>query len=205
MATVDAVTDLVHDLGYLGLFLLMVGENLFPPIPSEVVLPLAGFLVDDGRMSFAGAVAAATAGSVTGALLLYAIARFGGRPAILRYGRIARLDAEDLARAEAWFARRGPLVVFIARILPVGRSMVSFPAGALRMGIVPFTLLTAAGSAVWNTALIGAGWMLGAEWERVSGTVGGITTVLVVAVTLAVPVVVARWVRRRGRPVAPVP
>jgi len=200
------VTDLVHDLGYLGLFLLMVGENLFPPIPSEVILPLAGFLVSDGEMSFTAALAASTAGSVAGALLLYAFARFGGRPAILRYARITRIRPEDMARAEAWFARRGPVVVLVARVLPVGRSMVSFPAGALRMGVVPFVVLTAIGSATWNAALIGAGWMLGREWERVSGTVGGVTTVLVVGVTVAVPFVLAWWWRRAGtRTPAPAP
>lgn len=197
------MTGIVETLGYPGLFLLMVGENLFPPIPSEVVLPLSGFLVRDGELMFAAAVGAATAGSVCGALVLYAIARYGGRPAILRYGRLARISPEDLDRAEAWFARRGPAVVLVARVLPVGRSIVSFPAGALRMGVVPFTLLTAAGSGVWNTALIGAGWALGREWERVSGTVGGVTTVMVVAVTAAVPFVLAWWWRRRAVPAGP--
>ena len=99
--------DVIYALGYLGLALLLVAENLFPPIPSEVVLPLAGFLVGRGDLSFFGALAAATVGSTAGALILYAMGRWGGRRLVLRYGRWLRVDRPQLDRAEGWFKRWG--------------------------------------------------------------------------------------------------
>lgn len=181
----DWVLNVISALGYLGLFLLLVLENLFPPIPSEVVLPLAGFLVGRGDLGFAGAIAAATLGSVTGALALYALGRWGGRPLVLRYGRWLRVDASSLDRAEGWFERWGDLVVLGARVVPLARSVVSVPAGTSRMPIVRFTVLTAIGSAVWNTALVGMGYSLGANWEAVSEWVGRYSDAVLVLGTVA--------------------
>lgn len=164
----DAVVGLMRALGYLGLFLVLIIENLFPPIPSEAVLPLAGFLVGLGELNFWVAVAVATAGATVGALLLYALGRYGGRPLILRYGRLLRVDAASLDRAEVWFARYGDGVVLVARVIPLARSVVSIPAGTMRMPLWRFTALTLVGTGLWNIILIGAGQLLGENWERVS-------------------------------------
>ena len=192
--------DVIYALGYLGLALLLVVENLFPPIPSEVVLPLAGFLVGRGDLSFFGALAAATAGSTAGALVLYAMGRWGGRRLVLRYGRWLRVDRPQLDRAEGWFKRWGDWVVLFARVVPVARSVVSIPAGTMKMPPLRFTLLTVIGSALWNTVLIGAGVILGANWSTVQNWVGSYSNVvLVVAAVGAAAFLVLRHYRRKNR------
>jgi LPXTG-motif cell wall-anchored protein len=185
--------------GYPALALLVLLENVFPPIPSEVVLPLAGFYVTEGVIGFVPAVASATAGSVAGALLLYALGRFGGRPLILRYSPVLRVTEERLERAEGWFDRYGSAVVLFGRMVPGARSVVSIPAGLSEMGLTRFVLLTAAGSAAWNFLLIGAGWALGRYWRRASEIAGSASTVVLVAAGVAVVVAVAAWLWRRRR------
>lgn len=171
----------------------MLAENLFPPIPSEAVLPLAGFAVDQGRMSLVLALAAATMGSTAGAWILYGVGRLGGRPAAYRYHRMLRLRTTDLDRADAWFDRRGPALVFWARMVPLARSAVSVPAGMAEMPVARFTLLTVAGSLVWNTVLIGAGITLGSNWHLVERVVGRSTLIVAVGVTLLAVAAVVRW------------
>lgn len=193
------VLDVIAALGYLGLALLLVAENLFPPIPSEVVLPLAGFLVGRGDLAFWAALLSSTTGSVAGALVLYALGRYGGRKLVLRYGRFLRVDAESLDRADGWFRRYGDWVVLFARVVPVARSIVSIPAGTTKMPVVRFTALTALGSCVWNALLIGAGVFLGANWQRVEGWVGSYSNVVLIAVAvIAAALLVLRHVRRKS-------
>lgn len=187
--------------GYVLLGALILLENLFPPIPSEVLLPLAGSRVSAGELTYVGTVLAATIGSVAGALVLYAIGRFGGRPVLLRYGRILRLDEERLDRADAWFDRYGPWFVLFGRVIPVVRSVVSVPAGLSEMPIVRFTVLTTVGSAVWNAALIGAGWALGARWREVADVVDRFKYPLLAALVLVAVAWFVVW-RRRRRAVA---
>ncbi len=180
------VLDVIGALGYLGLALLLIAENLFPPIPSEVVLPLAGFLVGRGDLSLWGAIFAATFGSVAGALVLYALGRWGGRKLVLRYGQWLRVDEKALGQAEGWFRRYGDWVVLFARVVPLARSIVSIPAGTMEMPVLRFVVLTTLGSAVWNSILIGAGMVLGANWQAVSGWMGSYSDVVLVAATAAV-------------------
>lgn len=187
----EAARDAVTTLGYPGIFAAMLVECLFPPIPSEVVLPLAGFEVDAGDLNFALVVLSATLGSIAGALILYAIGRYGGRPAVLRYGRVLRVGPEDLARAERWFSRWGDWVVLFSRLVPLVRSVVSVPAGVMRMSVLRFTVLTAIGSLVWNLLLVRAGYQLGANWGEVTGLVE--TYSLVIRVAIALAVVAAGW------------
>ena len=192
--------DVIYALGYLGLALLLVAENLFPPIPSEVVLPLAGFLVGTGELSFFGALTAATAGSTAGALILYAMGRWGGRRLVLRYGRWLRVDKTRLDRAEGWFRRWGDWVVLAARVVPVARSVVSIPAGTAKMPPLRFTLLTVIGSALWNAVLIGAGVILGANWATVQDWVGSYSSVvLTVAAVGAAVFLLLRHYRRKNK------
>jgi len=195
----DWVQDLLGEGSYLVLTALLVLENLFPPIPSEIVLPFAGALVSDGGMGYLGAVLAATAGSLIGALILYAIGRYGGRPLIYRYRRVLRLSEAQLDRADAWFDARGVWIVLLGRLVPGVRSIVSIPAGASEMPLGLFVALTTIGSAVWNAALIGAGWALGDNWEEAAAVVDDFKTVVYVLVAVSIAALAAWFLRRRAR------
>jgi membrane protein DedA with SNARE-associated domain len=192
----QAARDAVTTLGYPGIFGGMVVECVFPPIPSELILPLAGFEVDAGALRFGLVVLAATLGSLAGALILYAVGLYGGRPVVLRWGRVLRVTERDLDRAERWFERWGDWVVLVGRLIPIARSVVSIPAGTMRMGLVRFSVLTTLGSIVWNVVLIGAGYHLGSNWEDVTGVVGSFSFVLGVGALVAV-LAAAWWVVRR--------
>lgn len=165
------IVEVIYSLGYLGLAALVALENLIPPIPSEVILPLAGFLVSQGRFSFVPALVASTAGSVAGALVLYGIGRRLGeervRRLVRRFGRFLLLDESDLDKARGWFERYGREAVFIGRLVPGVRSLISVPAGIARMPIWRFIVYTLAGSTLWNGVLIGLGWVLGSQWAMV--------------------------------------
>lgn len=193
----DWVTDVIDALGYAGVAFLVAVENLFPPIPSEVVLPLAGFVAGRGDANLAGMMAAATAGSLGGAWVLYGLAAWIGpkrlRAFIVRYGRWFGAREADLDRAEAWFDRRARAAVLLGRCVPLVRSIISLPAGFRRMPPVPFTICTAIGSAIWNAALIGAGAVLGDRWERVGDVVGLLQGTVIIIVTALVLVFI--WVR----------
>ena len=193
-----SISDVLSQLGYLGLALLMVAETVFPPIPSEVVLPLAGFLVEQGEFEFVPALIAATIGSLVGAVALEEAARYGGRPFAERFVRFAHQDPAKLDSAERWFQRRGWLMVLAGRCVPGVRSLVALPAGVLRMPRGQYIGLTLIGSAVWNTLLIGAGYVLGAQWERVADVIGPLALPLLV-ITALTAIGAWYWHRRRHR------
>ena len=161
-------------MGYPGLAGIMAFENIFffLPVPSEIVLPLAGWMVGRGvaepvtgaPWSYWIAVLSATLGSTLGALFLYAISAAGARPLLERYGRYVLIDAHDLDVADRWFARYGDLAVLIARVVPIARSAISIPAGISRMPLPRFLFFTVAGTLPWNIALIGGGMLLGNNW-----------------------------------------
>jgi len=190
--------DAVRTAGYPGIIAAMVAENVFPPIPSEIVLPLAGYEVSRGSLAFVWTVLAATLGSLLGAYVLYAIGLFGGRAVVLRWGRVLRVREADLARSEGWFERWGDWVVLVGRIVPLARSLVSIPAGMLRMPLVRFTLLTTIGSLVWNIVLITAGYQLGRQWEDVARVVGRYSDIAALAVAIALVGGLFWLLRRRG-------
>lgn len=196
------ITDVIDALGYVGVAFLVALENVFPPIPSEVVLPLSGFVAGRGDASVVGMVLAATTGSVVGAWILYGIAAAVGpirlHRFVGRFGRWFGVSGEDMTKAEAWFDRRATAAVLIGRCVPLIRSVVSVPAGFRRMAPLPFTICTAIGSLVWNTALVGAGALLGDRWEQVGDVVGLLqTAVVVVIVALVALFVWRRFLRDR--------
>jgi membrane protein DedA with SNARE-associated domain len=205
MTVVGSVLDLAQVVGSwaggLGLAAVMAVESVVPPMPSEIVLPLAGSQLAGGYLAFLIAVLAATVGSVVGAWALYAVGRFGGRPLLLRLHPLLRIDEARLARAEAYFARRGDWLVLVGRLVPGVRALVSVPAGMARMPLGRFTLLTAAGSFAWNAGLIEAGRLLAQRWAEVASVVAPASTGLLAAAVAAVPVV---WSWRRTRAAAAV-
>jgi membrane protein DedA with SNARE-associated domain len=181
-----SLSQVLRDLGYAGLALLMLAETVFPPIPSEAVLPLAGYLVERGDFNYVLVLLTSTAGSVLGAMLLSEAARHGGRPFAERFLRFAHLQPEKLDEAERWFARRGALIVLLGRCVPGMRSLVSLPAGLLRMPRLQYLGLTLLGSAIWNTVLVTIGYLLGSQWERVADVIGPISKPLVAVVVVGV-------------------
>jgi membrane protein DedA with SNARE-associated domain len=209
------VQDVINQFGYLGVALLVVIENVFPPIPSEIVLPFAGFVAQQGATAVntaadaaqsdttvVGMMIAATVGSVVGALILYFVSAAIGperlRGFVERFGKWFGVKSADLVRAEEWFDRRSVVAVLVGRCVPLIRSIVSIPAGFRRMKLTSFVVLTAIGSAVWNIALIGAGAVLGDQWERVGEYVGVFQWLVIAAVLLLlVRFVVSRLKNRR--------
>jgi membrane protein DedA with SNARE-associated domain len=162
------VAGIIDTLGELGVGLLVALESIVPPIPSEIVLALGGFLAGEGRMNLVLVVVAATAGSILGALALYWLGRGVGEDRLRRWlDKIPLVDAEDLDKADRWFQRHGTKAVFFGRMVPVVRSLVSIPAGANRMPLGKFTALTAGGSLIWNGLFVGLGYGLGSRWEQV--------------------------------------
>jgi len=199
------VVDVVGNLGAPGVGLLVALENLFPPIPSEVVLPLAGFTAFTGRFTVVEAILWATAGSVVGAIILYGIGRALGTDRLARIAdRVPLMSASDVHKADAWFDRRGIWAVLLGRLVPGVRSLISIPAGVSEMPLGVFTLFTTIGSLVWNTALILAGYALGSQWQRVENYVGpaGVLVLVLVAVVavwfLARRILAARAARQQS-------
>lgn len=191
-----AITDLIRSAGYAGLFAVVLAENLVPPIPSEIVLPFAGWEVAQGELELLWALVAATAGSVTGALILYWIARRGGRRAILATHRVSRVTAADLDRVDARFRRHGVWLVLAGRCVPGLRSVISVPAGMAHMHLGLFVALTTLGSAAWNSVLIGAGVALGSQFEEVDSVVGPLSTAVVAVLAFVVLFVLVKLRRR---------
>ena len=201
-AIAEWVTGVIEALGYPGLTALVALENLFPPIPSEVILPLAGFLTGQGRFSFLLVLVATTLGSLIGALLLYGIGAAVGRRRVRRlierYGQWALLTTDDLDKAEQWFDRHGSIAVFTGRLAPVVRSLVSIPAGYSRMPLGQFLLLTGIGSALWNGVLVGLGWALGENWHIIDRYVGWLQYLVIAIVAILVLRFVWQRLRARG-------
>ncbi len=192
--------DVMERLGGPGAGLIIAAENLFPPLPSEVILPLAGFTASQGTFTVPGAIAWTTAGSVVGALLLYTLgAVFGRRRFRAVWGRLPLVNMEDLDRTEAWFGRHGAKAIFFGRMIPIFRSLISIPAGIERMPLPLFVGLTTAGSLIWNTLFVVAGYQLGENWHLVEDYAGVFQKVVIVAVVLAVAWFVVSRVRRPQR------
>ncbi len=160
--------DLMDKLGLFGAALAVSLDNFFPPIPSEIILPLAGFAASQGTFTLAGALIATTAGSVFGACVLYWLgAIFGRDRAAWVFEKTPLLKLSDLERTEDWFAKHGGKAVFFGRMVPIFRSLISIPAGVERMSFTLFFILTTVGSAIWNSIFVVAGYRLGANWDAV--------------------------------------
>lgn len=181
-------------LGYPGLFVMMALESMIAPVPSEVVMPFAGFLVFQGQLGFAEVLLVALAGSLAGSLLSYALGLYGGRPLVERYGRWLLLGPKELAWTDRFFARWGALAVFAARFIPVVRHIISIPAGTARMPLRKFLPATALGAFAWNAFLAYMGLRLGPAWESLGSSLGPYEDALLAVVLVAGLAYVAhRW------------
>lgn len=197
----DFVVDIVERLGALGVGVLILLENLLPPIPSEVILPFAGFAAEQGKVNAVAAWVAATTGSLVGAWVLYGIGATVGEERIRELSRkrwFIFFGEKDFDRGDRFFERHGGAVVFFGRFIPLVRSIVSVPAGLERMSLVRFSLFTAIGSGIWNAAFITAGWVLGDRYDQVERYVGPVSKATVALLAVAAVVLVLRKYRRRN-------
>ena len=196
-------------IGYLGIGIGVALETFIPIIPSEVIVPMAGWKVSQSAAdpavverltgapwSFVIALLVATVGAVAGSLAGYLIGAWGGRPLLDRYGRYVHIHAAELDRADAWFARYGYWAVLLGRLVPLVRALINYPAGVARMPIGRFLLFSALGSLPWNAALLLGGYALGANYERLYQAVRPFEYVIYVIVALGVILILYRWTRR---------
>ena len=202
------VVNVMEALGGPGAGLIIALENLFPPVPSELVLPLAGFTAGQGSLSLLGAILWTTLGSLVGALALYWVgAKLGRERTRALAVRLPLIKLADVDKTEAWFAKHGTKAVFFGRMLPLFRSFISVPAGVERMRLSTFALFTTLGSLVWNTAFVLAGYLLGQNWHLVEHYAGLLSRAVVLTSLLTVVVFLAIRVRnnRRERAAAEAP
>lgn len=199
------IIDVITSFGYTGLFLLMLAENLFPPIPSEVIVPVAGIAVGAGEMSLWLVILVSLAGTLIGNLPWFFLARMLGRDRfvglVARFGRWFAVKPEDVTMAIEWFDRHGAKAVLIGRFAPGVRTLISVPAGLSRMPLTTFLILSAVGSAIWIGLLLGAGMLLQGNWQLISSILGPIGKVLLVAIAVGLLgwVLWRRWRERRAR------
>jgi membrane protein DedA with SNARE-associated domain len=196
------ITDFMEEFGYLGIFLMIALENLFPPIPSEIVLSFGGFMTTQSDLTVTGVVIASTLGAVVGAIALFYIGRLLDverlERIVERWGHLLRTDKEDIHKANAWFHRYGIWTVFFCRMVPIVRSLISIPAGMAKMNFPLFLLFTAVGSLIWNMVLVNLGAALGASWSKVLEYMSVYQDIVIVIVG-ALLIVGAVWFFRRNR------
>lgn len=199
----DWIIELLEQTGYLGIAFLMFLENLFPPIPSELIMPSAGFQASQGNLHIVGVVAAGTAGSLLGALFWYWVGRLAGEDRLKgwarRHGRWLTLTPKDIDKADDWFDRHNTLAVFLGRLLPTIRTLISIPAGLFEMRPGPFLLWSGLGTTIWSSALATAGYLLGDNYHAVSGYMNPVANVIIAAIVLAYLYRVVTWRKDRAR------
>ena len=199
---INWATDFIDAIGLIGVALLIALESIFPPIPSELILLLTGSNVAAGRFGYVGGVIASTVGSVIGAYVLYGIGRALSEDRLERFlstvGRVVGLKRSDVHKGFVWFERHGSLVLFFGRLVPVVRSVVSIPAGAEKMSLVRFTVLTAAGSVIWNAIWVAIGWGLGNEWEKAGKWGDYLQYAVVAGVAVGLVYLIAKARRQRA-------
>ena len=196
---IDWIASVVHSLGYPGIALLMFLENVFPPIPSELIMPLAGFATTTGGLSPIGVIIAGTFGSLIGQLPLYYLGKLADEARLKRwanrYGRWLMVSSDDIGKADGWFDRHGGRAVLLARLIPGVRSLISIPAGMSNMPLIPFLLYTLLGAALWTSLLTYLGRLLGQNYREVERYLGPVSyVVLGLLVVLAI-----LWFVRRKR------
>jgi membrane protein DedA with SNARE-associated domain len=187
------VSSWISDFGYPAVFLVALLENLFPPIPSEVIFPLVGFVAYHNNLGIAHAISmgiVGAIGSTAGAVVIYYVSLKLGKPAILRFGRYVRIGEKGLLEAETWFQKYGALAVFSGRMAPAIRELISIPAGLGEMNIVKFVLFTFAGSAVWSVALTLLGYFLGDAWSLLAVQLSSVFSVVAIIIIIAIIVII---------------
>jgi membrane protein DedA with SNARE-associated domain len=201
----SSIQQFIFDVGYPGLLALIILESTLVPVPSELVMPFAGFLASRGQFTLPVVLAVNTTGAMIGSSISYAIGLYAGRPFLDRYGKYFLIRKDDIEKTHSFFERRGRITVFLARFIPVIRHIISVPAGIARMRFDAFLLLTAAGATIWGGALILFGYFLGSRWDSFASSLKRVDLLIGGLIVLTVIAVVIRFVirRRRERAVPP--
>lgn len=197
------ITDIMSQYGYIGIFLLIMLENIFPPIPSEVILTFGGYMTTQSSMTEMGVILVSTAGSIVGAVILYGIGRMLDvkrlEKIVDRYGRVLRLTRKDIYKADSWFDKYGIWTVLFCRLIPLIRSLISIPAGMSNMKFGLFLLFTTLGTLIWNTILVSVGAAVGDNWESIVGVMDVYSNIVYVLLVLAGLAVIWWYLRFRKR------
>ncbi|HUQ05297.1 MAG TPA: DedA family protein [Kofleriaceae bacterium] len=191
------IQDFIREVGYPGLFLMIVLESTMVPIPSLLVMPFAGALAAKGVYSLPVILAINGTGAITGSLLSYWLGAAGGKPLLEKYGKYVLVKPADLKKTEEFFARHGAWTVFIARFVPVARHLISIPAGVARMRLPVFVLQTFMGAMIWGGGLMVFGYVLADKWESIAKSAKKVDMVIAVLIVLTTAFVVFRWIRKR--------
>ena len=195
----ELFTSVIASTGYLGIFVLMVLESMVAPVPSELVMPFAGFLVADGKLNLWLVIAVSSLASLTGSLISYFVAYFGEKELIHKFGRFVFLDKEELAWTERWFQKRGSVTILISRFIPVIRHLISIPAGLGKMNLKQFVIFTAVGATSWNTFLLWVGMQLRERWDIVHKYSNQLDVLIVALLAIAVAYYAYRHLRRHRK------
>lgn len=198
----NLVIDIMNNFGYIGIGLLILIENLFPPIPSELILTFGGFMTIDTNMTIVGVIIAATIGSVLGAIALYYIGKILNKERLIKivtskYGKLLRIKPEDIESADKWFDEKGNKTVFFCRFIPVVRSLISIPAGMSEMPLVKFILYTTFGSAIWNTVLVLIGAFAGDKKDLILTIIDDASYVIIGLIIIVFLIFVYRFYKKR--------
>ena len=200
----EMVIEIMNNFGYIGIFLLIAIENIFPPIPSEVILLFGGFMTTSTDMNVIGVIIASTLGSLVGAIALYYIGKILNKERLKKiitskYGKLLRLTPEDIDKADNWFDTKGNKTVFFCRFIPLIRSLISIPAGMSEMPMKKFLIYTIAGSAIWNTALTIAGSIVGEKWEDILAIMDQYSHIIVIALVIIFIIAVVIFYSKRRK------
>lgn len=194
------IMDFMEQFGYLGIFILMCLENVFPPIPSELILTLGGFMTTASELSVLGVIVAATGGSVLGAVILYGLGLLLDVERLLKisekWGKYLRIKKQDILKADEWFDKHGYWTVLFCRMIPFIRSMISIPAGMSNMKFLLFLFFTTVGTLIWNSFLVTAGVLLGESWEKVLYYMEIYSNIIYAVLGLSLVIFIVYYVRR---------
>ena len=200
----DLVIEIMNNFGYIGVFLLIAIENIFPPIPSEVILLFGGFMTTFTDMNIIGVIIASTLGSLIGAIALYYIGKILNKERLKKiitskYGKLLRLTPKDIDKADNWFDTKGNKTVFFCRFIPLIRSLISIPAGMSEMPMKKFLIYTVAGSTIWNAALTIAGSIVGDKWEDILDIMDKYSHIIVIALAILFIIAVIIFYSKRRK------
>lgn len=198
------IIGIMNKFGYIGICLLIFIENLFPPIPSELILTFGGFMTINTTMTIIGVIIASTIGSVVGAIVLYYIGKILNKERLIKivtskYGKLLRVKPKDIESADKWFDEKGNKTVFFCRFIPVVRSLISIPAGMSEMPIVKFLVYTTVGSAIWNTALVLVGAFAGDKKDYILNIIDNLSHVILILLVILFVVIVYKFYKSKFR------
>ena len=200
----EIIISIMESFGYLGILLLITIENVFPPIPSEVILLFAGFMTTKSKLSLIGVIIVSTIGSLIGAINLYLVGRLLNKERLIKIvngkiGKVLRLSEKDILKADEWFSKKGTKTVFFCRFVPVLRSLISIPAGISGMNIPKFLIYTTIGSLIWNTVLSYMGMVTGENWEKILSVFETYSTVIKIILLIGVIVLIYIFYRKKQK------